>query len=253
MAKKVKTILDLDNNKITNLGNPTSQLDAVNKDFIDELLIDLLNVGTWTYDATIATSPPINTFRMNNAVYSSVTQIYINYTDLNSFVADDLISKLNINDIILIQDLNDTSKWVKYKILGGGDFTTYFTFVVEYIFELNGGIIPSNTCKIKFSPGGSGINSVSAYSGTASINFGNDFISRTYTSVFVPNTNVISGTSIIILNIVASTDHPYPEESIMEGLIIKPDNIVDGVGFTIYATSINGSQGTYNIYYKIIN
>ncbi len=111
----------------------------------------------------------------------------------------------------------------------------------------------TDTCKIKFIPGSSGGGSVSAYSGNAVLNFGSDFISRTYTSVLVANTNVISGTSIIVLNIVPSTDHPYPEESIMEGLIIKPDNLVTGVGFTIYASSINGSQGQYNIYYKIIN
>jgi hypothetical protein len=252
MAKKVKTILDLDNNKITNLGNPTNQLDATNKDFIDELFIDLLNTGTWKYNNTLTTPPTINTFRMNNTVLASVTQIHINNTDLNSFVATDIFDKLNLNDIMLIQDTNDPSIWVKYRITGGGNIGSYFTFVVTYIFSI-GTLTPNNSCKIKFIPIGSGINSVSAYSGNASINFGNDFISRTYTSVFVPNTNVISGTSIIILNIVASTDHPYPEESIMEGLIIKPDNIVDGVGFTIYATSINGSQGTYNIYYKIIN
>lgn len=150
MAKKVKIDLDLDNNKISNLSNPTNQLDAVNKDFIDELYIDLLNIGTWTYDATVAAFPAINTFRMNNAVFSNVTEIYINYTDLNSFVADDLINKLNINDIISIQDLTNTGKWIKYKILGIIDEAVSATFNVEFITLLNSGIVSSNTCKIKF-------------------------------------------------------------------------------------------------------
>lgn len=255
MAKKVKIDLDLDNNKISNLSNPTNQLDAVNKDFIDELFIDLLNIGTWTYDATTTILPAINTFRLNNATHSLVTNIWIHYTDLNSFVADFIFNKLASNDEIVIQDTLDSSKWVKYKITSKTDNTTYFTFVVTYVeTSIVGSITAGNSCKLKFieNPVSSGGGSVTAYNGTAILDFGNDFISRTYTEVVVSDSNVAAG-CIITLSIVASTDHPYPEESIMEGLIVKADNLVNGVGFTIYATAINGSQGQYNIYYKIIN
>ena len=254
MAKKVKTDLNLDNNKITNLGNPTDQLDATNKDFIDELFIDLLNIGTWTYNNTLTAPPAINTFRMNNINHSLVTNIWINYTDLNSFVADFIFNRLVANDEIVIQDTLDSSKWVKYKITSKTDNTTYFTFVVTYVeTSTSGSIISGNSCKLKFieNPTSTG-GTVTTYNGTAVLDFGNDFISRTYTSTVVSDSNVSSG-CIITLSIIPSTDHPYPEESIMEGLIIKADNLVNGVGFTIYATSINGSQGQYNIYYKIIN
>lgn len=152
MAKKIKTDLNLDNNKITNLSNPTNQLDAANKDFIDELYIDLLNIGTWTYNATITAHPPaINTFRMNNTTHSLVTNIRIHYTDLNSFVADFVFDKLTTNDEIIIQDTLDSSKWVKYKITSKTDNTTYFTFVVTYVeTSVSGSITVGNSCKMKF-------------------------------------------------------------------------------------------------------
>jgi len=151
MAKKVKIDLDLDNNKISNLSNPTNQLDAANKDFIDELYIDLLNIGTWTYNATTAAPPAINTFRLNNATHSLVTNIWIHYTDLNSFVADFVFDKLTTNDEIIIQDTLDSSKWVKYKITSKTDNTTYFTFVVTYVeTSVSGSITAGNSCKMKF-------------------------------------------------------------------------------------------------------
>ncbi|TXG80173.1 MAG: hypothetical protein E6R13_08610 [Spirochaetes bacterium] len=152
MAKKVKTTLDLDNNRIVNVANPINQLDATNKDFIDELFIDLLNIGTWKYDATLEyTSLDINTFRMNNATHSLVTNIWIHYTDLNSFVADFIFDKLTANDEIIIQDTLDSSKWVKYKITSKTDNTTYFTFVVTYVeTSISGSITSGNSCKLKF-------------------------------------------------------------------------------------------------------
>lgn len=149
MAKKVKTILDLDNNRIINVANPINQMDATNKDFIDELFIDILNTGTWTYNNTITTPPAINTFRMNSTTLTSVTQIHIHNTDLNSFVATDIFDKLNINDVMLIQDTIDPSIWVKYRITGGGSIGSYFTFIVTYIFSI-GTLTPNNSCKIKF-------------------------------------------------------------------------------------------------------
>ena len=151
MAKKVKIDLDLDNNKISNLSNPTNQLDAANKDFIDELYIDLLNIGTWTYNATTTAPPAINTFRLNSATLSSVTTIWIHYTDLNSFVADFIFNKLTTNDEMIIQDTLDSSKWVKYKILAKADNATFFRFDVTYVeTAAGGGIITGNSCKMKF-------------------------------------------------------------------------------------------------------
>jgi hypothetical protein len=149
--KKVRTHLNLNQNNIKNLATPVNQLDAVNKDFIDDLFVDLLNIGTWLYDGSTLSNPSINTFRVNNSNMTQATILYIHTTDINSFVCNFLFNKMQKNNIILIQDASNSNKWIKYKILSIIDNTTYFTFNIQPIVIVNSSY-PSTgfICKIKF-------------------------------------------------------------------------------------------------------
>lgn len=148
MSKKiVKVDLDLENNKINNLGSPLNQLDAVNKDYIDENYFDLFRIGTWTYDSATTSPPLTNTFRLNDTNLLNATLMHLDYTDLNAFDATDNINNLLLYDTILIQDINNTSNWIYYQVVYGVGMGTYFTFAIKYIVN-NGSLTNNNTYKV---------------------------------------------------------------------------------------------------------
>lgn len=149
MAKKILVELDVNNNKITNVAHPVNNGDAVNKDYINETLIDLLNIGEWVYDSSLTVPPTSGTFRTNNASLTLSTQLHIHYDDNNSFVADFILSRLLISSSITIQQTNDSDNWIKYKITTTTDNTTYFTFDVTNIQTSSIGV-PTGICKILF-------------------------------------------------------------------------------------------------------
>ena len=83
----------------------------------------------------------------------------------------------------------------------------------------------------------------------ASKNTLNETLDIVYTDVSDIN---VKSNSIVVATIVVSTDHPNPIEFMMNPIILSTGNIIDSTSFTIYANAINGGQGVYNIYYKII-
>lgn len=251
-TKKILTDINLNNNAINNLKYPVALGDAVNRDFFEENLVDNFFTATWRLFVEIASIPNINEAYISNTNFSSATLIKISKTDLNSFDVSDMIDRLSIGDHFFITQINDSAHWGHFVIDNILTFTGHYNISITMVDEssVSPTAVDSEVYKIHFIPNISLATSIP--SGTEIIDFGNDFISRTYTSTIVTNASILS-TSVIIFSIIPSTDHPYPEESVMEGIILTAGNLDPGVGFTIYATSINGSQGQYNIYYKIIN
>jgi hypothetical protein len=107
--------------------------------------------------------------------------------------------------------------------------------------DVNGNVVIGN------SGGGGGGNT---FSGTTSIDFG--LFENSFTSVFVPDINVRTNSSIIF-DFRPSIDHETIEDFLLDGIFIKAGNINNGVGFDINAYALNNTWGEYNIFYKIIN
>jgi hypothetical protein len=59
--------------------------------------------------------------------------------------------------------------------------------------------------------------------------------------------------SIIVINSLTSSNHLTVEDSLIEDVKFEISDKIDGVGFTIYAYAPQGTWGTYNVEYKIIN
>lgn len=87
--------------------------------------------------------------------------------------------------------------------------------------------------------------------GTTSINFGSYTFEDTTAFVSVVDENVTTE-SIISFDFFNSTDHTKLD-ALYENIKLSVDNIVDGVGFEIYAFTESGTWGEYNIRYNIIN
>ena len=91
------------------------------------------------------------------------------------------------------------------------------------------------------------------FTGSTTINFGfNSGLEDNYTTTAVTNNNVFNY-SHIIFRIDLSDDHNSVEDSLLEGITLMASDIIDGVGFTLNASALNNSWGTYNVFYKIIN
>lgn len=102
-----------------------------------------------------------------------------------------------------------------------------------------------------FSTGGSG--SVAAFTGNTSVDFSfPNGLENDFASTVISNTNILS-TSSVIYRIIPSTDHNELEDSLLDGLLLKESDIIDGVGFTLNVYALNNTWGIYNIFYKIIN
>jgi hypothetical protein len=102
-----------------------------------------------------------------------------------------------------------------------------------------GGIILSS------SGGGSGGNAVQAL-----VDFGSDSgpITKQYDATVTVSAPWVTSSSIIICSLagVATAQHGA-EDGLIEGLLVQPENIVAGTGFTIRAYSPLGSYGQYAV------
>lgn len=105
---------------------------------------------------------------------------------------------------------------------------------------------------IGFSTGGSS-GSTTTSTGTTTIDFGfpNGY-EDSFATTAITNSNILT-TSQVIYRVTPSTNHNEEEDSLLDGLMFKESNIVDGVGFTLNAIALNNTWGIYNITYKIIN
>jgi hypothetical protein len=54
-------------------------------------------------------------------------------------------------------------------------------------------------------------------------------------------------------SVIPNGNHQEAEDSLLDGLMFKTSDIVQGVGFTINCYSLNNTCGTYDLFYKIIN
>ena len=79
--------------------------------------------------STAMTSPASGKFRVNNAKPESATQISVHATDSNLDVHD-VLDLLSTDHFIYIQDRQDASESVLYKVTTASDNTTYFVFGV---------------------------------------------------------------------------------------------------------------------------
>lgn len=152
MSKKFLTDIDIDNNSIKNLKSPIDQLDAVNKDFIDELFIDNFNICTFNLISNITPPPLVGEIKFNNTTILDISEIFINKTDNLSFDISTIIDK-NISNITLFQ-ISDNSKWISFNITDIIDNTSYYTLHVN-ILNISNNTPPDldSLCKVIFNEG----------------------------------------------------------------------------------------------------
>lgn len=94
---------------------------------------------------------------------------------------------------------------------------------------------------------------LSPTTGTTTVDFG--FSSGgegDFTSTTVSNSNVRVN-SIILMNIIASDDHPETGEALLDEVYFMSGDIVDGTSFIINGYAERGTWGQYNVAYRIVN
>ena len=96
-------------------------------------------------------------------------------------------------------------------------------------------------------PAGSGSSSVTIIQ--TELNFGS-ITGNTYdTSLFVSDTNILSGSTIVVsLSAVDTTDHSV-DEVFTSGVFVSAGNNIVASGFTIYAYCEGGTYGKYKVNY----
>ena len=148
--KKFITDVNLSNNRIRNLSNPIDQLDGISKDYLDDNNVDHFDIYNYNYSSTTTTPPASGEVRLNNLIFSSVTELYIHITDLLNFDSTDTLINLFQNQRIKIQQQTDKSKFVIYEITNTTDNTSYYTLNLTYIKESNSGPSQNSDCIVIF-------------------------------------------------------------------------------------------------------
>jgi hypothetical protein len=103
-------------------------------------------LGFWNFSTTTTDSDPgAGKFRLNASTRAAATKIYLNkLTDGNVDVAG-VLNKIALNDTIYIQDENDSSKNVRYKINGATVISgNYYKLSVEVDIAPVGGEFSNN-------------------------------------------------------------------------------------------------------------
>jgi hypothetical protein len=102
----------------------------------------------------------------------------------------------------------------------------------------NGGILIS-------SGGGGGGNSVQVL-----VDFGSDTgpITKQYDATVTVSASWVTSSTILVCSLAGvSTAQHSPEDGLIEGLLVQPESIVAGTGFTVRAYSPLGSYGQYAV------
>lgn len=95
--------------------------------------------------------------------------------------------------------------------------------------------------------------SYSTSTGVTTVNFGFSSGSEgDFTANTVSDVNVTSNSSLSF-RIIPSIDHPDPEDSLLDGVVLRESDIVNATSFTLNAYAENGSWGIYTVVYKIVN
>src|SRR5215471_12631384 len=100
--------------------------------------------GIWNYATpTTMADPGSGKIRANSGTWNLVTALAISSTDQNGFDRTPILSTLQANDILLIQDKGNSANWIKHKMMGAAtNNTTWFQLPVASLAAA--GSAPSN-------------------------------------------------------------------------------------------------------------
>lgn len=90
-----------------------------NSDWVDVSAdADAISID-WEFSSTTTDADPgAGKFRLNNATQSAASQVYINNDNDQSIAFSTLLTKLGSNDVVLIQQKDDTAKFHLYNVTG---------------------------------------------------------------------------------------------------------------------------------------
>jgi hypothetical protein len=102
--------------------------------------------GVWIYQNIVSTPVADGRVRFNNAVIASITQMFIAQMSDDPSDAGYLFSLLIVGDVIVIQQKDDSTKWIRFSIVGAlVDNGTWWTFPVSVISS--SGALPATNSK----------------------------------------------------------------------------------------------------------
>lgn len=164
--------------------------------------------GEWKFDDTTSAGPSSTYLRLNNATPASVTEIYINDTNIDSIdygaFLDSFDNSANFGYIRLFKEYDSSTFWAG-RITALTDNTSYFTLTVTHIVS-NGTFTDEDNIVVSFAESGEdGANGT----GDASI------IDTVFDVTVNPNTSASQITSISIPADTLATDEDGLEFSIV--------------------------------------
>jgi len=100
--------------------------------------------GIWNYATpTTMADPGSGKIRANSGTWNLVTALAISTTDQNGFDRTPILTSLQINDVLFIQDKGNSANWIKHKMTAAGtNNTTWFQLPVASLAAA--GSAPSN-------------------------------------------------------------------------------------------------------------
>ena len=138
-----KTIAQLNTGTISLQSLIPASIEGVTKKVSVESILALGGGGSSTvgqflpykYQSDITPPPSSGKIKLNNTILASATQLYINMTNEDGYDIDLILQNLQINDIIYLQDRDDSSNFVKYIINNtptGTHASNYHTVPIQH-------------------------------------------------------------------------------------------------------------------------
>lgn len=151
MAKKVRVQLDMTNNKIVNLANPTNLQDAMTLDTHLDMDVDFELMATWRHGTPAETTA--GACAMDSSNIATITKITLNNVDNYNFDTTPMQRHMSARDTIIIYDVNDPDTWahcIVNVLTFNSSYIVYSTQVV--LFNSTTAIADGRTYKVKLIP-----------------------------------------------------------------------------------------------------
>jgi hypothetical protein len=153
------------------------------------------NIYYYQFDTSISTPPPIQTghISFNTATVLSISNVYISHTTDDNTDIDPFFTSIQPNNILYIQDKNDSTKWIKFTVISTSiTLNSFINITVSYLSSSVGFVLFNNNHQIYFSIFSTNTIPVITLN---SVGSGNSLISSNVSPNFTTK-SIIAGTNI---------------------------------------------------------
>jgi hypothetical protein len=223
--------------------NILGDLSSTNMGVVSGLTSNTISATTISATTISATTISATTLSSNTISATTISSNTISATTISSNILSATTISSNILSSNTISATTYSNLPTDVRVTGG----TYFNGAATFTNNTGGtfsvtGFITGGT----FFTGGT-------VTGLSSVDFGFTGGGESDYAYTVVSNPAILLSSIVMYSVIPNGNHQEAEDSLLDGLMFKTSDIVQGVGFTINCYSLNNTWGTYDLFYKIIN